>query len=277
MSAPKWATKARRSARCRSQASASFAGLRKASRGAGRPGQDLLRAAEQPPVAERDEAGDQEGAGRHLVQRGRAAVGAGAVGQLVDQVPEDQGVAVAALDGEDPFDDVAPAEEHRALRLGQLRVVVDEVLDEGAAVVETVLEEEGVEGVGGLAFVGDADVAEAGLERVADGAAVAPAAGELEQRGLEVDAAVDEVGVGIVAHGGSLLPAGRPTRRPRANQAVGSVARPIRVPSAALGDDTRSPGDLLAEPGESQPRAAGVPAARAGRGGRPAAPARSIG
>lgn len=77
----------------------------------------------------------------------RTQVGADPVGEFVDQVDHDCGVAVVAFDLEDALDHLRPAQEHGAFSLRQVGPGRDELFHDRAAVAGAVLQHEAVQKV----------------------------------------------------------------------------------------------------------------------------------
>ena len=88
------------------------------------------------------------------LERPPAEVGPRPVGELVEEVEQQHGIAVLARDLEQPFHDVLPAQQHVPFGGGQLRVIRDELLDHGGPRRQPVLQREMVDGHGEHGLVG---------------------------------------------------------------------------------------------------------------------------
>ncbi|WP_344832738.1 hypothetical protein [Nonomuraea dietziae] len=124
-------------------------------------GVDGGRGADHPVVeGDGDEPADHEHAGVERLEGVLAQVGVGGVGELVDQVVQDERGTRDGADLEDALDDVLPTEHHRPLGLVQLGPLGQEPVDQQVAARQAVLQREVVEGQRGGRLVRDDPVGE---------------------------------------------------------------------------------------------------------------------
>jgi hypothetical protein len=119
-----------------------------------------------------------------------------AIRQLVNQVLDDQRLAFQPLDLEDTLDNIAPAEQQLALLVRQLGMVFDERLDDRAAILQPVLEDEAVQKVDCSDVVGNVPGAEPLVIRPLQRAAETTPLRENHQLALEVATSRDQVRTG---------------------------------------------------------------------------------
>ena len=108
------------------------------------------RPGNQPRVwdrADRDQAGVHESVLGQRAENGRAHVGVRAVLQVINQVQQDERVAVPSADLEDPVHRVAPAAQHLPVSRAQIRPAGQELIQHRLAVRQAVQEREPVDGV----------------------------------------------------------------------------------------------------------------------------------
>lgn len=102
-------------------------------------------------------------------------------------------VAFLPLDSKDALDHVLPAEEHRALGCGQLRMLGHEVIHHGATVGQATLQHKVVEKSGNLGPVRHDPFAKVLFDRPPQGTVKAESADKLQKIALEISTAPNEV------------------------------------------------------------------------------------
>ncbi len=138
-------------------------------------------------------------------ESGRAHVGVHAVLQVIEQVQQDERVAVLMVDLEDPLHRVAPAAQHLPISRGQIRPAGQELVQHGLAVRQAVLKHEPVDDADRFALA-QLLVGIGGLEHELLQMPFEPRAErEIDQGPLQFRAALDERGdrrlAATVVHG----------------------------------------------------------------------------
>ena len=138
-------------------------------------------------------------------ERGPAHVGVCPVLKVIEQVQQDDRVAILAVDLEDSLHRVAPAEQHLPVRRLQVRPAGHEPVHHGLAVRQAVLQREPVDGADRVALI---DLLQAGLQHGRGQRPLpARAAREVDQAPLQFRAALDEdreiLPIAAAVHAGS--------------------------------------------------------------------------
>lgn len=129
-----------------------------------------------------------------LAERRASHVGIHAIDKVVEQVVQLDRVAVGAANLETPLDDVAPAQHHLLLVIGQQRASLrGKSLDNGTTVRKSVLEREPVDGVHRSGLVQVAEVIRGIAQQHVQRLPEARALGERHELALQVPGPVEQI------------------------------------------------------------------------------------
>ena len=153
----------------------------------------MHRPAHQPSLPHRHEPSHDERAATERAEHTGAEVRPHPVPQLVDEVPEDEHVAVAAAHLKEPLDHGLPPEKHLSLGVGQVGAGGHKLLHHGLAVPQPVLQHEVVENGDQPAISRGREVDARSGHHLVQLTGVTGLTGELEELALQVTAALHQI------------------------------------------------------------------------------------